>query len=1413
MHVLFVGGTSEVGASCLAVQIANQWIVIDAGVRVDRSADPLPDFALLEGKDVRAIFVTHAHADHIGSLPLLHQAYPTAPIFASRATGLLMEVMLADAQRIMQRRAVEEMELPLYPNDLVERMLNQVRPLPIGEAVLIPELPDLTVIASLAGHIAGAVSFGFVAPDGSLVVSGDISVTDQRTVAGAQPPPLEKPDLLVLEATYGSRLHANRQAEEQRLAQAVAEGIERGGPVLIPCFGLGRGQEVLLLLVDAQQRGLIPEFPIYVDGLVRRVCSTYHLLPEALTPRLMRQIRKGYYPFAGRRITYVKDEHDRERILAGEPACIISSSGMLTGGPSVWYAARLVANPLASILITSYQDEESPGKRLLDIAEHRQESLELDGVTVPIHCQVGKYSLSAHADAGELASYAAALQPQHVALVHGDDESRGALRARLTDTQVLLPDNASAFTITGGHVIHSAVTQQKVIPLSELTSGVGKGTIFAPEHVEKLWQAVSQVPTLRIVTARELAFIWEGHADEGTIARILDVLKQDPRSRYFMPHRALEEAFYVRGKSISSELFSDLIGQVLFVQVAFGGSPMPALCRGLLPTASVRVQFAPGVSDRIRYAYSAILDVLGPLPEHLEERQVSSYLLELNRQARILRRSLSVHKLANLCQENATYSLSDLCELAGVSANALADRLAVADLVQRSSSLFYVQQMPLYEEGQTLYTLAPNWQEVVKRNENESSGVQIDRRAILQIIEQHIGNPPDLYRRRFDAESGDVILSFHFPDIARKKYQQALSEAAEEADVTIAISPYAHQDALAEVACQVLPEGSTIQSHPSVYQETKYIHFEATGQTTPQALKEAQARFRELTGWHLTFTGITIGAMAVPQAQPETVAEPVLPKLSGVEDAVSVAEQRLNNLPGFMQVESNEDEHSLILSFLFPDIARGRYAALWQEIADTTGWSVKLVPVASRDALIEVAKRSLPDGLVCVGIPEVLSQQKVVRLIYDGHDSQEDINDARTEFQVTTGWMLSLIYGSTTVSIPANNYPGNYQYPRAGGAHTSEKPYRMEDALHYAQDLLKLLPGYLRVKVEADTRTLVPRFTFPDIAKERYAAQLASITEVTGWNVRLHLIIYPPALKEVLEYILPEGISCIDTPSIYQDKRKVGIVCVGSISPDAVVEVQQKFLEETGWSLELRGSSVEPTLEEVLQVKAPAVSRMQAMLRVVEAFGSAPDFYQIGVDDRRLVLWLHFYFPELARIRYGAEIEHLSQEIGWNIDIDKDVHQKALVEAVLHLLPPHVTIIGKKAVLHEQLTLRLTCTGSLDADELQTIQRCFTRETGWNLLLDFSGQHAFYIASQAQEGVQERHNENVRAEREPMLEHDAQAFVQARLAQHGVVQRQLVDVMRHILLVHFKQSNGQNNIDMHLLTELEKETGWQIKLA
>ncbi|TMC22404.1 MAG: MBL fold metallo-hydrolase [Chloroflexi bacterium] len=849
MQVAFLGGASSVGASCLAIELAEQWFVVDAGVRVGPQTDPLPDLAQLEGKDVRAIFVTHAHADHIGALPLLHRAFPTTPIFTSRGTALLMEVMLADALKIMARRAVEEMELPLYPEELVSGMLMQVRPMPIDEPFTIAMLPGITIHASRAGHIAG------------IVVSGDISSTPQRTVLGAVPPPLKRCDLLVLESTYGTRLHPNRQAEEQRLAQAVAEGLARGGHTLIPCFGLGRGQEILLLLQAAQEQGQIPEFPIYVDGLVRRVCTTYQLLPECLTPRLQRQIRKGYLPFSGPNIIFVRDEKERERIIAGPPACLLSSSGMLTGGPSVWYAARLASNPNASILITGYQDEEAPGRKLLDLAEHKQNSLELGGQQVQVHCTVAKYSLSAHADGSELASYASALSPRHVALVHGDEEARLALRALLTGTEVLLPTNGTSIAIEQkkARAKHASSTEEAPVQLPTLPTGVGGGRAFEYPDVEKLWRAVVEVPTLRIITARELALVWYGEATEENTQSILEIFAQDYEQRYFIRQSALEEAYRIRGQREEDpgDFMSDLPGSVLLLLVS-PDSAKPVICRSVEPGAAVRVQLPKGISqERTRFPFSSILEVLGPAPQDLQQSntKAATYLNDLVKAMRRIRRTVSAHNLARECRENVTYTLGELCVAAGLFPHSLEDRLALAKVLQQHPRLFTQARGVFEGEGLTLYELAPEWQEALQEDEEYE---RPDQNWILSVVESYLNSPSDLYRRSIDPDTGAVTLSFYFPAVAATRYAEALAAAAEETGVPISIAPNAHQGMLAKTARQHIAPSLTVLGTPSIYFDRSTILLNCSGRASEEEIALVQGRFYEETGWQLEIKGASI---------------------------------------------------------------------------------------------------------------------------------------------------------------------------------------------------------------------------------------------------------------------------------------------------------------------------------------------------------------------------------------------------------------------------------------------------------------------------------------------------------------------------------------------------------------------------
>lgn len=1182
MQVLFLGGASGVGASCLAIQLANQWFVVDAGVRVDRKADPLPDLALLEGKDVRAVFVTHAHADHIGALPLLHQAFPTVPIFASRATALLMEVMLADALKVMTRRAVEEMELPLYPESLVAGMLTQVRPLPIGEPVTLPMLPGVTIHASRAGHIAGAVSLGFVASDGSVVVSGDISSTPQRTVLGAVPPPLDYCDLLVLESTYGARLHPNRQAEEQRLAQAVAEGLANGGHTLIPCFGLGRGQELLLLLQAAQEKGQIPDFPIYVDGLVRRVCSTYLLLPEALTPHLQRQIRKGYLPFSGPNVTFVRDERDRERILAGSPACILSSSGMLTGGPSAWYAARLAPDPNASILITGYQDEESPGRKLLDLAEHQKSTLEIGGQQVEVHCRVAKYSLSAHADGGELSAFAAALHPNRVALVHGDEEARTALRGLLSGTDVALPVEGMTLEKEGkesrGPIYRaqkprakSAKSSEAAQELDTLPVGIGKGIPFDYSHVEELWHTVTQVPTLRIVTARELALVWYGEATEETTQDILDTFAQDYEQRYFVRQHALEEAYRVRGQSEETpgDFLSDLVGSVLLLRVA-PESSKPVICRGIEPGASVRVQLPKGVSqERTRFPFSAILEILGPAPQEMQEayQKASAYLNDLVKATRRIRRILSAHDLARQCQEEMMYTLGELCEMAGLWGQSLEDRLAMAKFLHQHPRLFVQQRTVFDGEGLTLYGLAPEWSEALEEPEEHE---RPDQNWILSMVEQYLGSPLDLYRRSIDPDTGDVVLSFHFPAVAAQQYADAIAAVAEETGVSITIAPQAHQGTLARAARQHVPQSLAVRGTPSIYHDRCVVSLSCVGQASEQEIAEAQTNFYEETGWYLEIEGATVTLSDSSTSSQERRELPRLPVSPGTfptpntsglfqevrpalrepmnqHDALLVAQRMLSKLPGYQKTGLEAATSTLLLRFNFPKVAPTRYAEVFAQLEAQTGWYVRMHPTTNQQALSEMALRVLPPGLFCNGTPSLHLDQETVGMQCLGDATPEAIQDAQQQFLAETGWQLQLVLPGQKATTPGRTPQG--------------------EAMALATEMFSKVPDFYRVGVDANKGNLWLHFHFPDVARKRYSEQLDALAAETGWRVYLHPNVHQKALIEAARRLLPEGIGIVGKASIYQERRTLSLTPTGEVSEEARDEMQRRFAAETGWKL------------------------------------------------------------------------------------------------------------------------------------------------------------------------------------------------------------------------------------------------------
>lgn len=503
MNLHFLGGAMEIGGSCIYLKIAGKGILMDSGIRQSGTKDPLPDFRTLQEQGgVDVILVSHAHMDHIGTLPLVSKAYPNAPIYMTAMSADLTRVLLYDSLKIMNNR---EGEIPHYSEQDVLAMLNRIHP--AGYLTSFPILEGFTLTFYPAGHIAGAACIYLVTEEGTLFYSGDFSAFSQRTIEGISIPKL-RPDIAIIETTYGNRLHSNRQLEEKRLVTLVQECIEQKKKILIPAFALGRAQEVLLILRAAIQNQELPAVPVYVDGMIRDINIMYTRNPTYLKNSLGKRILKGNEPFYTKEIQPVAPSQKREDLLSGsEPAIFLSSSGMLTGGPSVQYARQLAASEDACIIITGYQDEESPGRQLLNLLENPADAkLTLNGSAVPVKCRIEQVGLSAHGDKFEILNLLERLSPRHIYLVHGNRDAIEELGKELSSQdyrkQIYLPECGQAYEFS----LRSKRKQAAFIPAYTLQ----KTQPYTPNDGKLLWDYWQEHYPEKHFSISQLAYIWYG---------------------------------------------------------------------------------------------------------------------------------------------------------------------------------------------------------------------------------------------------------------------------------------------------------------------------------------------------------------------------------------------------------------------------------------------------------------------------------------------------------------------------------------------------------------------------------------------------------------------------------------------------------------------------------------------------------------------------------------------------------------------------------------------------------------------------------------------------------------------------------------------------------------------------------------
>jgi Cft2 family RNA processing exonuclease len=447
-----LSGALEIGSNCYSIETGGRRILLDAGYHPKKSGtDGLPQLGLMPDDSCDAMVLSHAHQDHLGSLPVAMRRHPRAPVFMTEPTRLLGGIMLHNSVNVMLAEQAGGAEAALFSHreaDICERRwmarpLNQKFDLH-GERVGPAETGDVTFEFFDAGHILGSAGTLIRSGGRTLFYAGDVQFDGQNVSPGAAFPSFadEPCDVMIMESTYGARATPagfTRGSETERLAQAIEAVFARGGCVLMPLFALGKTQEFLTLFHGLRMRGrLRRDCPIYIGGLGAKLTEVYDKLARK-TPRLQPQLDllNEVQPFvvSGQNLADIRLRPGR--IFA------LSSGMMVEKTLSNFVARQFLSHPENAIFFVGYADPDSHGGRLREIGTGGKISLGADHPAETVRCQVESFNFSAHASRESIRAYVKRTKPRKLIFVHGDPSAcewlASAAREDLPDTEVLSP--------------------------------------------------------------------------------------------------------------------------------------------------------------------------------------------------------------------------------------------------------------------------------------------------------------------------------------------------------------------------------------------------------------------------------------------------------------------------------------------------------------------------------------------------------------------------------------------------------------------------------------------------------------------------------------------------------------------------------------------------------------------------------------------------------------------------------------------------------------------------------------------------------------------------------------------------------------------------------------------------------------
>jgi putative mRNA 3-end processing factor len=382
MKLQFLGGVREVGRSAVLV---NDSLLLDYGMLTGNPpsfpvSDPTPD----------AVVVSHGHLDHAGVVPALLSGRDRPPIHWTPPTQELALTLARDTLKLQGG----SYNCPFTEND-VKRVTEVSRTHGYDEPF---EAAGHEVTLYDAGHIPGSAHVLVDDGETRLLYTADFHTDDQRLVAGTTARP--DADVVICESTYADVDHGPRAEVERRFAESVKTTLWEGGTVVVPAFAIGRTQEILLVCAAH-------DIPCYVDGMGQGVTRMLRRHPEFVRDADALQRAAGHARF-------VSNPGQRTRI-ADQNVAIVTTSGMLSGGPAMTYIPQIRGNPVNKITLTGYQVEGTPGRDLLETGR-----AEIDGRVMPVSARVESYDFSAHADHDGLRAFLRSYDDARVLVGHGD---------------------------------------------------------------------------------------------------------------------------------------------------------------------------------------------------------------------------------------------------------------------------------------------------------------------------------------------------------------------------------------------------------------------------------------------------------------------------------------------------------------------------------------------------------------------------------------------------------------------------------------------------------------------------------------------------------------------------------------------------------------------------------------------------------------------------------------------------------------------------------------------------------------------------------------------------------------------------------------------------------------------------------